>query len=406
VSRVLVIDDSTTLRKLVEIAMRGSGIEIDFAATGSDGVSRARSQRPDAILLDFLLPDLSSTEVCQRLADDSTTSRVPIVVMSANQPSVFASFQKFPTVVDFVGKPFTPSDIRSRLESAVKTPIETRRTRPRSRSNTLRPPLESITALPPTLLAAATRSLHEIGETYYQRCATILAEISNANKDVTDMQATPRGKLRITAPADLSTGYMGRIISEFCATHADIRVELTVTDRFVDLIAESYDLALRVGHLRESTLIARRLTKATGILCASPSYLARRGTPTRIEELAEHDLALFLPDSFTHFTLTNGKRTFELSSAQQFVVNHYAPVRDAVIAGLGIGNLSTFSATNDLAAGTLVQVLPEWTSGEFFVNLVYPARRNVPARVSLFIEHLLMEFDPPPWERTVAWKRG
>ena len=86
------------------------------------------------------------------------------------------------------------------------------------------------------LIQRTTRrfALTEIGETYYQRCATILAEISNANKDVTDMQATPRGKLRITAPADLSTGYMGRIISEFCATHADIRVELTVTDRFVD----------------------------------------------------------------------------------------------------------------------------------------------------------------------------
>ncbi len=258
------------------------------------------------------------------------------------------------------------------------------------------------------LIQRTTRkfALTEIGETYYQRCATILTEISNANKDVTDMQATPRGKLRITAPADLSTDYMGRIISEFCATHADIRVELTVTDRFVDLIAEPYDLALRIGHLRESTLIARRLTKATAILCASPSYLARRGTPTRIEELAEHDLALFLPDSFTHFTLTNGKRSYDLSGAQQLVVNHYAPVRDAVLAGIGIGNLSTFSAASDLAAGTLVQVLPEWNAGEFYVNLVYPARRNVPARVSLFIEHLLMEFDPPPWERTVAWKHG
>ncbi len=177
-SRVLVIDDSTTLRKLVEIAMRGSGIEIDFAATGSDGVSRARSVRPDVILLDFLLPDLSSTEVCQRLADDSTTSCVPIVVMSANQPSVFASFQKFPTVVDFVGKPFTPSDIRSRLETAVKTPIESKRAR--SRSNTLRPALESAAALPPTVLAAATRSLQEVlgsrlGDRADEICDVLLA---------------------------------------------------------------------------------------------------------------------------------------------------------------------------------------------------------------------------------------
>lgn len=160
-SRVLVIDDSTTLRKLVEIAMRGSGIEIDFAATGTDGVSRARSSRPDAILLDFLLPDLPSTEVCQRLADEPSTSRVPIVVMSANQPSVLSSFQKFPTVVDFVGKPFTPADIRSRLETAVKTPIATKRSKTRSRNGTMRPSIEA-PVLPPAVLAAATRSFQEV----------------------------------------------------------------------------------------------------------------------------------------------------------------------------------------------------------------------------------------------------
>jgi DNA-binding response OmpR family regulator len=114
-SRVLVIDDSTTLRKLVEIAMRGTGMDIDFAATGSDGVVRARSARPDVILLDYLLPDLESTEVCQLLSDDTSTAKVPVVVMSANQSDVFESFRRFPAVVDFVGKPFSPSEIRTRL---------------------------------------------------------------------------------------------------------------------------------------------------------------------------------------------------------------------------------------------------------------------------------------------------
>jgi CheY-like chemotaxis protein len=119
-SRVLVIDDSTTLRKLVEIAMRGTGFDIDFAATGSDGLLRARAARPDVILLDYLLPDLESTEVVQQLSDDSETAHVPVVVMSANESTVFESFRRFPAVVDFVGKPFTPTEIRSRLESAIK----------------------------------------------------------------------------------------------------------------------------------------------------------------------------------------------------------------------------------------------------------------------------------------------
>jgi CheY-like chemotaxis protein len=119
-SRILVIDDSTTLRKLVEIAMRGTGCKVDFAANGSDGVSRARTHRPDVILLDYLLPDLRSPEVCQRLRDETTTSSVPVVIMSANQRSVLDDFRTFETVVGFIGKPFTAAEIRSQLEGAVR----------------------------------------------------------------------------------------------------------------------------------------------------------------------------------------------------------------------------------------------------------------------------------------------
>lgn len=119
-SRILVIDDSTTLRKLVEIAMRGTGSEVDFAANGSDGVSRARTNRPDVILLDYLLPDLRSAEVCQRLHDDRATSSVPVVIMSANQRSVLDDFRMFSTVVGFIGKPFTAAELRSRLEGVVR----------------------------------------------------------------------------------------------------------------------------------------------------------------------------------------------------------------------------------------------------------------------------------------------
>jgi CheY-like chemotaxis protein len=118
--RVLVIDDSTTLRKLVEIAMRGTGCTVDFAANGNDGVSRARANRPDVVLLDYLLPDLRSAEVCQRLHDDATTSRVPVVIMSANEPSVLEDFRMFSSVVGFIGKPFTAPEIRSRLEGVVR----------------------------------------------------------------------------------------------------------------------------------------------------------------------------------------------------------------------------------------------------------------------------------------------
>jgi DNA-binding response OmpR family regulator len=122
-SRILVIDDSTTLGKLVEIALRGTGCQVDCAVTGSDGVSRARTSQPDVILLDYLLPDLRSAEVCRRLRDDSATSRVPVVIMSANERSVLEDFRTFSSVVGFIGKPFTAAEIRSRLEGVVKRSV-------------------------------------------------------------------------------------------------------------------------------------------------------------------------------------------------------------------------------------------------------------------------------------------
>ncbi len=164
-ARILVIDDSTTLRKLVEIAMRGTGMEVDFAATGSDGVTRARTARPDVILLDFLLPDLESTEVCQQLADDQSTARVPVVVMSANQATVFEAFRGFPAVVDFVGKPFTASEIRARLEAAITAggpadPARVIAVRPRRSGNTLAPPTGVVAPVLPTdKLDVATQAI-------------------------------------------------------------------------------------------------------------------------------------------------------------------------------------------------------------------------------------------------------
>jgi len=145
--RVLVIDDSTTLRKVVEIAMRGTGCEVALAVNGCDGVALARTSRPDVILLDYLLPDLRSVDVCQRLRDDASTAAVPIVIMSANHRGVLDDFRQFSTVVGFIGKPFTAPEIRARLEAAVRRPpgmasasASTDRSASRTRSDPADPP--------------------------------------------------------------------------------------------------------------------------------------------------------------------------------------------------------------------------------------------------------------------------
>jgi DNA-binding transcriptional LysR family regulator len=241
-------------------------------------------------------------------------------------------------------------------------------------------------------------ALTDIGQTYYERCARIVADVAAAEQLVTDMQATPRGRVRVTAPIDISSRYLGAICAEFVATHPDITVELEATDRVVDLIEEGFDLAVRFGALQESTLIARRLCKIESLLVATPAYLARRGTPASIEELDEHDRVLFTPNARVQsWALVQGETVYEFGRPARFASNNIGAVRDAVLAGAGISVLSEFMVAEDLAAGRLVEVLPDWRNRTVDAHALYPARQNLPPRLSLFLDHLAKAFDPVPW---------
>lgn len=241
-------------------------------------------------------------------------------------------------------------------------------------------------------------ALTEIGEAYYARAARIVADIQAAEQVVTDMQATPRGRLRVTAPIDLSTRYLGAITAAFIAEHPDVTVELDATDRVVDLIEEGYDVAVRFGQLPESTLIARKLTVLNAVLCASPAYLAKRGTPKTVDEIEDHDKVLFAPSArTTGWTLQNGEQTYEVGRPARFISNNLGAVRDVVLAGGGLSVMSEFMVACDIHDGKLVRVLPEWTSRPFDVQAVYPARQNLPPRLQLFLDHLAKALNPPPW---------
>ena len=243
-------------------------------------------------------------------------------------------------------------------------------------------------------------ALTDIGEAYYERAARIVADLAAAEQLVTDMQATPRGRLRITAPIDMSSQYLGSIIASFLAAHPDVNVELDATDRVVDLIEEGFDLGFRFGPLPESTLIAKKLGTFEGMLVASPAYLARRPAPTTIDELEDHDKILFLPNARTQgWTMVNGTQSYELGRPARFTGTNFFSVRDAVLAGGGISMMAEFVVACEIAAGRLVRVLPEWHGRVTEMNAVSPARQNLPPRLSLFLEHLVKSFNPPPWSR-------
>lgn len=246
------------------------------------------------------------------------------------------------------------------------------------------------------LLHRTTRQLHltDAGAAFYERVSRALGDIDEATSAAADTQAELSGVVRVTAPVDLGVWALAPIVARFIRKHPKIRVEISLTGRVVDLVAEGFDLAVRAGPLRDSSLIARRIGELHSVPYASPKYLARRGEPKEPSELAQHDCVLFRS--------TSGKSTWELSrpdapSASVDVTGPVATddmsfVRKAVLAGSGIGLLPTFLCARAEDTGRLVRVLPEWElHGGAVLHLAYPSARFVPQRVVVLREYFLRE---------------
>ena len=201
------------------------------------------------------------------------------------------------------------------------------------------------------------------------------------------------GAVRVTAPVDLGVWALAPIVARFVRKHPKIRVELNLTGRVVDLVAEGCDLAVRAGPLRDSSLIARRVGELESVVYASPKYLARRGEPKTVQDLATHDGVLF--------RATNGKVTWELAnkSGDTESVDVTGPVaaddmsfvRKAVMAGCGIGILPRFLCGRAEQTGLLIRVLPDWALHGAVLHLAYPSARFVPQRVVMLREYFLRE---------------
>jgi len=246
-------------------------------------------------------------------------------------------------------------------------------------------------------------SVTEIGQAYYERCARLVADLAQAEQLVTDMQTTPRGQLRVTAPIDFATACLGPVIAAFMARYREINVVLDATDRVVDLVDEGIDVAVRFSPPSEAGLTARRLCAIESGLVAAPSYLKRRGTPTTLDELEAHDRVLFLPSPRFHsWTLTDGSSTYEFGRPARLASNNFGAVHSAVLAGAGIAGMTDFIVARDIAEGRLVPVMPAWRGRAVDAHVVYPARAKLPPRLALFFEHLERSFDPVPWSASAA----
>lgn len=264
-------------------------------------------------------------------------------------------------------------------------------------------------ALGARLLNRTTRklSLTEIGAAFYEPCARILQEAQEAELLVGRLHAEPRGVLRLTAPVAFGTLHVAPALPEFLAQYPDVRIDLTIGDRQVDLADEGLDLAIRIARVLPDNLVARRLAPINRVVCAAPAYFERHGIPRRPQDLARHNCLVYThanPDSQWRFRSGKGEDVVPVQGT--LTLNDDEALWQATLGGLGIALLPTFIVGKDLQSGRLQAVLGEHVPTERNLHALYLPNRHLSAKVRVFIDFLVARFSPEPyWDRDWAVTR-
>jgi len=248
------------------------------------------------------------------------------------------------------------------------------------------------------LLNRSTRqlSLTDEGAEYYHYCVRILAELEEGEELVTRGSKEPKGNLKITVPAAFGRLHVAPLVPEFLTRYPEIKLILHLTDSTVDIIDQGYDLAVRIGDLKDSSLIARSICLDRRVVVATPSYLARYGTPRTPQELAEHNALLFAGMDHWSFTGPSGE-VVSIKVSGNLDTNNCDALRETIYADLGLALRPLWDVWKDLRDGGLVRLLPAYIPPVYPINVVYPSRRLTPKKTRLFIEHLLRRFGPIPY---------
>jgi DNA-binding transcriptional LysR family regulator len=237
------------------------------------------------------------------------------------------------------------------------------------------------------LIQRSTRQLGLTSEgiAYYERVAPLLRALDDA-EDVVQMADTARGLLRVTAPVELGRGLIASWAQAFLLQHAEVKLELNVTDRHADLIREGYDVAVRMGALSDTGLIARKIANLPIVLVASPAYVERRGYPATVEDLQRHDFVRYRMAG-RPYPVTFADGTVMVPDGR-LDVDDGGAIRHAALAGAGIAHLMGVAVQDDLDSGRLVRILPEVAMPTMPVHIVHAFGRQLPVRARLFVEFL------------------
>jgi len=242
------------------------------------------------------------------------------------------------------------------------------------------------------LLLRTTRkvSTTDVGQAFYMQCRQVLDNLDEAERAVLDLQANPRGILRVTVAGAFGEDFIAPAALDFMAEYRDLIVELNFSNRLIDLISEGYDVAIRAGTLKDSSLIARRISTRKLLTCASPEYLLRNGTPSSIHSLTNHNCLLGTLDSWRF--RENG-RNQDLRVSGNWRSNNGRSLLRAARAGLGLVQLPSFYLDQDIIDGALLPVLEDYNPTDTGVWAVYPHNRHLSAKVRLFVNFLADRFN-------------
>lgn len=250
------------------------------------------------------------------------------------------------------------------------------------------------------LLHRTTRklSLTEAGDRYLEFARRSLQEARLAEDAATALQDLPRGRLRINTPMSFGRLHVAPTIPAFLARYPDVEVEMTMDDKFVDIVGGGYDLAIRVGRLADSTLVARKLAPNHTVLCASPDYLASHPAPVTPEDLLDHNCLRYSYYSEAgEWTLFRGDEVQHVRVTGNYQVNNSEALREALVRGCGIGRIPRFIVDPDLAAGRLRCVLSEYDLPAQDIYAVWPERAYLPRKVRVFVDFLAEQGWAPFW---------
>ena len=252
------------------------------------------------------------------------------------------------------------------------------------------------------LLNRTTRqlTLTDVGAMFYERCVEVLSELEQAERAVGQLQGAPRGLLRLSLPVSFGVRYLSPVISTFMARYEELNVEVAFSDRTVNIVDEGFDLAVRIGQLRDSSLFARKLTGTSRFLVASPSFIARHGELNHPGQLREVPCLRYTYQSgglswrFVH--QDSGEESLVMVDGP-LTVNNGDAIVEAAKQGIGAALLPDFFINDLIARGELVKMLEPWDCGDGAVWAVYPHNRHLSAKVRLFVDFMAEHFSHTPW---------